>query len=288
MSVRVVTDSTADLLPETVRDLGISVVPLSVLFGDEALLDGVDITAEQFFRRLAREQAMPTTAQPSAGAFREVYEALVAEGATAIVSCHISAALSGTLESARQAAEGLSVPVHLVDSRQVSLGLGIGVIEATRAAAAGATGKQVQTVAEDVFRRTHVFVTLDTLEYLRRGGRMSRGREMLGTLLNVKPILEIREGLVEAIGKIRTKQKAIEDIVSRCSELRPLQATFAVHATTPEDLAYVDNRMRGIAPDAPFYSGRMTPVIGVHGGPGALGIGVVRQPDEHSPAFLPR
>lgn len=288
MTVRIVTDSTADLTPERTRDLGVTVVPLSVLFGEEALLDGVEITAEQFFKRLSREQVMPTTAQPSAGAFRAAYEALITDGATEIVSCHISAALSGTLESARQGAEGLSVPVHLVDSKQVSLGLGVGVIEAARAAAAGLTGEQVAAVAADAFRRTRLYFTLETLEYLRRGGRMSRGREMLGTLLNVKPILTIQDGLVEPVGKIRTKQKAIEDILGRCAELRPLQYTYAVHATTPDDLAYIDDRMRGIAPDAPFFSGRIGPVIGVHGGPGTVGVGVVTAPDEHSPAFLPK
>ena len=116
---------------------------------------------------------------------------------------------------------------------------------------------------------------------------MSRGREVLGTLLNVKPVLEIKDGLVEAIGKIRTKQKAIEDLLNRCSALRPVQYTFAVHATTPDELAYIDDRMRGLAPEAPFYSGRIGPVIGVHGGPGTVGAGVVTAPDEHSPAFLP-
>jgi len=288
MTVRVVTDSTSDLGLDRARDLGITVVPLSVLFGEEALLDGVEITADQFFKRLSREPIMPTTAQPSAGAFRAAYEALIAEGATGIVSCHLSEALSGTLESARQGAEGLSVPIIHVNSKQVSLGLGVGVMEAARAAAAGATVEEVAAVATDVFRRTRIIFTLETLEFLRRGGRMSRGREIMGTLLNVKPILTIEDGLVEPIGKIRTKQKAIEDIVGRCAELRPVQYTFAVYATTPDDLAYIDDRMRGIAPDAPFFSGRIGPVIGTHGGPGTVGIGVVTSPDEHSPAFLPK
>ena len=213
MTVRVVSDSTCDIPASLVSELGISLVPLTVRFGDEEFLDGVDITSEQFFKRLQREQATPSTAAPAPGQFREVYERLITDGATAIVSIHISAKLSATYEAARQAAEGLSVPVLLVDSGLFSLGTGVGVIEAAKAAAAGRTAEEVQAVAADTFRRTHVFVTLETLEYLRRGGRLSRGQEIVGTLLKVKPILAAQDGEVAAIGRIRTKQKAVEDIL---------------------------------------------------------------------------
>jgi len=288
MTVRVVSDSTCDVPAPLMAELGISIVPLTVRFGDEELLDGVDITSEQFFRRLQREQATPSTAAPAPGQFREVYERLVAEGATAIVSIHISGKLSATLEAATVAAEGLSVPVLLVDSKLFSLATGIGVIEAAKAAQAGSTAEQVKAVAEDTFRRTQVFVTLETLEYLRRGGRLSRGQELVGTLLKVKPILSAIDGEVVAIGRIRTKQKAVEDILSRLADLRPWAYGFAVHATTPEDLAYVSDRYRGFSPETALVTGRMTPVIGVHAGPGGLGIGCVTAPDERSPDFLPK
>lgn len=286
MSVRIVTDSTCDIPPAMVDELGIAIVPLTVHFGDEELVDGVDITSEQFFRRLQREPKSPSTAQPSPGQFRAKYEELIAEGATAIVSCHISSKLSGTYESARLAAEGLSVPVHLVDSRLFSTALGMGVIEAARAAQEGRPAEEVKAVAEDTFRRTHVFITLETLEYLRRGGRLSRGQEIVGTLLKVKPILSTVDGEVAAIGRIRTKQKAVEEILSRVAELRPWASAFVVYATTPEDAAYVADRYRGLSPETPVVTSRMTPVIGVHGGPGALGIGCVTLPDAESPAFL--
>lgn len=287
MTVRIVTDSTSDLPPALASEYGIAVVPLTVRFGDEEFLDGVDITSDQFFKRLQREAKTPTTAQPSPGQFREVYERLIEEGATAIVSCHISSKLSGTYESARQAAEGLSVPVHLVDSKLFSLALSAGVIEAAKAARNGQPVEEVVAVAEDTFRRTHVFVTLETLEYLRRGGRLSRGQELVGSLLKVKPILTAEDGAVEAIGRIRTKPKALEEIVSRVAALRPWSHAFAIHATTPEDIDYVNDRFLGLSPDTPVLTNRMGPVIGVYAGPGGVGVGCVTAPDEQSPSFLP-
>ena len=287
MTVRVVTDSTCDIPAPLITELGITVVPLTVRFGDEEFLDGIDITSEQFFKRLQRDATTPSTAAPAPGQFREVYERLVTEGATAIVSIHISRKLSATLEAATQAAEGLSVPVLLVDSQSFSLGVGMGVIEAAKAAQAGRTAEQVKGVAEDTFRRSHVFVTLETLEYLRRGGRLSRGQELVGTLLKVKPILAAIDGEVVAIGRIRTKQKAVEDILSRLADLRPWAYAYVVHATTPDELAYISDRYRGLSPETLVVTGRMTPVIGVHAGPGGLGIGCVTAPDEQSPDFLP-
>lgn len=287
MTVRVVSDSTCDIPAPLVADLGVTLVPLTVRFGDEELLDGVDITSEQFFRRLQREQATPTTSAPAPGQFHETYERLVAEGATAIVSIHVSSKLSATYEAAKQGAEGLSVPVLVVDSGLFSLSMGMGVIEAAKAAQAGRTAEQVKHVAEDTFRRTHVFVTLETLEYLRRGGRLSRGQEIVGTLLKVKPILAAQDGEVVAIGRIRTKQKAVEDILSRLAEQRPWAYAYVVHATTPDEVAYITDRYRGLSPETPIITGRMTPVIGVHAGPGGLGIGCVSVPDEQSPDYLP-
>jgi DegV family protein with EDD domain len=287
MTVRIVTDSTSDLPPALAAEMGIAVVPLTVRFGDEELLDGVDITSEQFFKRLQREAKNPSTAQPSPGQFREVYERLASEGATAIVSCHISSKLSGTFESARQAAEGLSIPVHLVDSRYFSLALGVGVVEAAKAARNGQPAEEVKAVAEDTFRRTHIFFTLETLEYLRRGGRLSRGQEVVGTLLKVKPILTAVDGEVEAVGRIRTKPKALEEIVSRIGDKRPWASTFAIHATTPDDIDYVNDRFRGLAPEVPILTSRMGPVIGVYAGPGGVGVGCVTAPDGDSPMFLP-
>ncbi len=284
-AIRVVTDSTCDLPSDAVEALGITVVPLTVLFGEEELRDGVDITAEQFFRRLGREKVLPTTAAPGPGVFRTVYERLIAEGATQIISIHVSGKLSATLESARQGGAGL--PVTYVDSQQVSLALGVCVMEAARAVLQGATIEQAAAVALDTARRTQIFFTLETLEYLRRGGRMSRGQEFFGSLLQIKPVITLEHGEVTPVARMRTKQKAVEDILRRCSEMRPITTAFALHASTPDELAHLRDRLHGLAPESRYVEARITPVIGVHVGPGAVSVGATRAPDAESPSFLP-
>jgi DegV family protein with EDD domain len=276
MSVRVVTDSTADLPPELAESMGITVVPLFVHFGDEQLRDGVDISSEQFFRRLQREARIPTTSQPPAGAFREVYRGLAEEGASDIVSIHLAAKFSGTLRSAQQGAADLAgTEVRVVDSGSVSLALGMAAVAAAEAARGGATADEVVAAAEDRLRRTHVLFVLDTLEYLRRGGRIGRGMEIVGTLLKVKPLVTITDGEVVSVGRARTKPKAIEEMLRRVTALRPFEQAGVVHATTPEESDYLVDRLRGLAPEAPITSGRVGPVLGVHAGPGLLGLAVV-------------
>ena len=276
MAVRIVTDSTADLPPEFVERLHITVVPLIVLFGDEQLRDGIDINSEKFFRRLVREPQLPTTSQPSVGAFREAYEALRADGATEILSIHISGKLSRTVESARQAAVGLAdVRIVHIDSGLASLALGLGVIAAAEQAEAGQQLDAIRAAVEAQFARTYIYFMVDTLEYLRRGGRIGRAQELIGSLLQFKPLLTIRDGEVVPIGRARTKQKAIEELLRRAGERRPITQAMAVHATTPEDLDYIVERLHGMAPDAPITVGRITPVVGVHAGPGMLAFAVV-------------
>ena len=226
MTLRIVTDSTCDLPREAIQALGITVVPLSILFGDEELMDGVDIQTEQFFRRLERDPHMPTTAQPAPALFARAYQRLIDEGATEILSIHLSEKLSGTFESARLGAEGI--------------------------------------------------------EYLRRGGRMSRGQEFLGTLLKVKPVLSIQDGEVVPVGRVRTRQRAIEDILSRCADLRPVEHLSVIHSTTTEEANYMRDRLAALDANATITVGRITPVVGVHGGPGVLGVGIVTAPDEQT------
>ena len=286
MTLRIVTDSTCDLPYEAIQALGITVVPLSIIFGDEELMDGVDIQADQFFRRLERDPNLPRTSQPSPALFTRAYRRLIEEGATEILSIHLSSKLSGTVESARQAAQGIEgVRIEQLDSGNVSLALGIGVMEAAKAARAGASLDVARDLAADVFRRTHIFVTLDTLEYLRRGGRMSRGQKWIGTLLQVKPVISLQDGEVVPIARVRTRQRAIEDIVRRCGDLRPLEHLFVLHSTTPDEAAYLRDRIAALDTHAPITIGRITPVVGVHGGPGLLAVGVVTAPDEQTRAL---
>jgi DegV family protein with EDD domain len=286
MVIRIVTDSTCDLPPELVAEHGITVVPLVVLFGDEALQDGIDISAERFFKRLVRESKLPTTSQPAPAAFRAAYERLRDEGATEILSVHISGKLSKTLESARQAAEGLEgVRLVHIDSELTTLALGMGVVRAAEAVAAGHSLDETAELVRGHFRRTHTLFLVDTLEYLRRGGRIGRAQEIVGSLLKVKPILSLQDGEVVPVGRARTKQKAIEEMLRRASEFRPIAETMAVHASTPDDLQYLVERLHGLAPLARLTVGRVTPVIGVHAGPGLLACAVVTaETDSPSPA----
>lgn len=284
MVIRIVTDSTADLPPELVAQHDIAVVPLIVLFGDEALQDGVDISSERFFKRLIRESRLPTTSQPSPIAFRTVYERLREEGATEVLSIHVSGKLSKTIESARQAAVGLEgVRVIHVDSELVTLALGMGVVRAAEAIAAGHTLDECAEIARSHFRRTHTLFLVDTLEYLRRGGRIGRAQEVVGSLLKVKPILSLQDGEVVPVGRARTKQKAIEEILRRAAEFRPVEEMMAVHATTPDDLNYLVERLHGLALQARLTVGRVTPVVGIHVGPGLLACAVVTAETDSPP-----
>jgi DegV family protein with EDD domain len=254
------------------------------MFGDESFLDGVDITADRFFKRLVRESKLPTTSQPSPIAFRTAYERAKAEGATEILSIHISSKLSKTLESARQGATGVDgVRIEHLDSHMATLALGVGVLKAAEAVEAGRSLDDARAAAESLFRRTHTFFMVDTLEYLRRGGRIGRAQEIVGSLLQLKPILSLEDGEVVPIGRARTKAKAIEEMLRRAAELRPIEELLAVHATTPNDLEYIVERLHGLAPQAPMTVSRITPVIGVHGGPGLIAFGVVTADTGSSP-----
>ena len=279
MSIRIVTDSTADLPAEVVEANRITVVPLTVLFGDEALLDGVDITSEQFFERLVLARELPTTSQPSAGAFHEAYERLVADGATEILSIHVSGKLSGTLESARQGAEGIQgVRIVHVDSQVTTLALGMAVVAAAEAIEDGATLDEARARVEDQLRRTHTFFLVDTLEYLYRGGRIGRAAQIAGTMLQVKPLLALHDGEVKPVARVRTRSKAIAEMLQRVAKLLPAKLMMAAHATTPDDLELVAGRMQALAPDARLLTGRVGPVVGVHAGPGLLAVAVVSDP----------
>ena len=275
MVIRVVTDSVADLPPEIASRYQIEVVPLNVVFGDEEFRDGVDITAEQFFARLQREPELPTTSQPSVGAFREVYERLVNEGATEILSIHVSGRLSGTLEAARQGAQGMDVRISQVDSGTASLAMGLGVITAAEAVQRGATLTDARELVESQFRRTQIYLILDTLEYLRRGGRIGRAAGLVGSMLKLKPILSLDGGEVVPVGRARTRQKAIEVALGLAAKLRPIEQAMAVHAACPDDMQYVVQRLRGIAPDAAIVTGTLAPALGVHAGPGTVAFAVV-------------
>ena len=286
MTIRVVTDSAADIPQNLVEELGIAVVPMVLMFGDEELQDGVDIDSDTFFERLDATSSIPSTAQPASGVFVETYQHLIADGATGILSIHVAGQLSGTIESARQGAATLdgSVPIVHVDSESASLGEGVVAIEAARALARGATFEEAEAVARDVVRRSHLFLTVDTLEYLQRGGRLGKGAELFGSLLQIKPILEITGGALEVLGRVRRRRKSLDELAARAGEHLPAATVIGVHGASEDDLERALAPLIAQSPDAEVLRWQITPTIGVHGGPGTIGLGVVTPPDEDSPS----
>lgn len=279
MAIRVVTDSTADLPADLVRELGIHVVPLNVHFGEETLLDGVDITPDDFYRRLVASARPPTTSQPSVGAFVEVYERLLAES-DGVVSVHLSSHVSGTHNSATQAREevGRDRPIVVVDSLQASLSLGLAVAAAARAAQGGAGLEEVQAEAESAAGRAHLFGLLETLEYLQRGGRIGRAQAWVGTLLRIKPILTIRDGVAHPLERARTRAKGVDRLVELTVGHSPLEALAVIHSNTPEYAEALVERVAECLPGERIIVGRFGPVMGTYLGPGALGIALLTAP----------
>jgi DegV family protein with EDD domain len=274
--VQVVTDSTADLPTTDVQDLGITVVPLQVIFGEETYRDGVDLTNEEFFHRLSQAHDLPRTSQPSLGEFQQAYEELAGK-TDRILSIHLSSGFSGTAETARQAAQALAdrCQIEVIDSRTVSMAMGFAVIAAARAALDGADLDTCAAAARSVLARHRLAVAVDTLEYLRRGGRIGRAAAFLGGLLRVKPILTIRDGEAFPLARVRTRRKALEELLRICLEQGHVQEAAVMHATTPEDADFLAKEVAQRCPGVPVHTGRIGPVIGVHGGPGLIGLSVV-------------
>jgi DegV family protein with EDD domain len=272
MGVRVVTDSASDLPQELVDKLGIVIVPLTIRFGDEELVDREELSTDDFWRRLQASDVLPETSAPSAGAFEATFRDLAADGADGIVCINISSKLSATMQAAQVASKAAepSCPVSVVDSLSASMGLGALVIAAAEQAASGAT---LDAILDDVAsRRDHVklFGALDTLEYLKKGGRIGGVRAMLGSMLSIKPIVEIRDGVVEEAGKVRTRSKALRLLVDKVKEY-PLES-LAVLQGLASDLDELLDMLDPIFPRDQIVVSEIGPVIGTHAGPGVIGV----------------
>ncbi len=275
-SVALVTDSTAYLPPSLVAEYGLTVVPLYVHFGEEGYRDGVEITPEHFYTRLRTARVIPTTSQPSAGDFIEAYRRLVEGGATSIVSIHISSKLSGTVASALLAQEELpAVPIHVIDSLSTSMGLGYQVLEVARRLRAGRSVEEAVAAAESLRERVRILFVVDTLEFLHRGGRIGGAQAFLGSLLNLKPLLALREGRVDAVERVRTKKRAVERMLellaAEIGKREPVNAAI-LHAAVPEEAASLGEEVRARMNCRELHVASLSPVIGTHTGPGTLGI----------------
>lgn len=277
--VMIVTDSTANIPPELLDGNPIVSVPLQVIWGHEILRDGIDIQPGEFYERLSKDKVMPSTSQVTPEEFRKMYKRLIEEGYD-ILSMHISGQLSGTLDSAIQAKKDFPAGrIELVDSLTTSMAMGFQVLSTARMAAMGATLAECKAVAEKATRHTGVYFVLSTLEFLHRGGRIGGAQAFLGTMLNMKPILEVRDGRVEAIERVRTISKATErllDLVeARISKEQGPIRLCVVHANAVnEGKALLERAIKrfptSVVTDAVLST--VSPVLGTHAGPGALGV----------------
>jgi DegV family protein with EDD domain len=273
MPVRIVTDSAADLDPAEVQELGIEVVPLSIRFGSAEYTDGVDLTVEQFYAKLASSSELPETAAPSPGAFEAACRRQAAVGADAVVCINLSSGLSATMQSAQNAAKALEgeLDVRVVDSRSITSGLGAQVRLAAALAAQGGDADAVEALAHDLARRTHVIGALDTLENLKKGGRIGGAQHLLGSLLSIKPLLDISTGEVAEAGKARTRRKALLWLRDQVFSQPSVEELTIAHGMAPD----LDELRGMLSPRYPPDQVRVTtigPTIGTHGGPRVMGV----------------
>jgi DegV family protein with EDD domain len=276
MSVRVVTDSGCDLPPDLCDQLGIEVVPLTIRFGDETLVDRKDLTPVEFWAKCKTMDGLPETAAPSPGAFEEAYRRAKADGAEGVVVVTLSRKMSATIEAADLAAAnvGSEIAVRVVDSANASLGEGMTALLAAQAAAAGKNVDEVEEVARSASKRAKLFAAIDTLENLRRGGRIGGAQAMLGGLLSIKPLIKVSAetgGEVAEAGKQRTRARALTALVDNVRSVGPIEALGVMHAEA-SDLDELLNRLDDIFPKEDITVADVGAVIGTHVGPRCIGV----------------
>jgi DegV family protein with EDD domain len=276
MTVRIITDSTSDLPAEVARELGITVVPLYVNFGSEAYRDGVDLTTDQFYPKMVASKVIPTTSVPAPADFVKEYDRLAKE-ADGILVLTISRKLSATYDSAKQALEERKgkCPIELLDSRLSLMGLGLIAIAAAKAAHKGADLKEVLALTKDNIPRLDMRIAFDTLEYLRRGGRIGKAQAFFGSLLKVNPILTIKDGEVYPAARERSRAKAVDYLVNFAAGYAKIEEMAVEDATTPDEVDGLVARLGASFPTEKIYRSKVSPVIGAHVGPRVLSVMVL-------------
>ncbi len=273
--VVIITDSTAYLPPDLVAEYDIQVVPLIVIWDGDSLADGVDITPTQFYTRLETSPTMPSTSQPPAGEFKEIFSKFINEGRD-VLAILISAGISGTVNSALQAQSEIDTDrIVVIDSQTAAMATGLHVLAAARKAAAGGNLEEVKEVALQAQKQTRVVFAVDTLEFLHRGGRIGGAKRFLGSMLNLKPILEMKEGLIEALESVRTQKRALGRLISLVEEKtggeKPLRLAVFHSNVQEQAKALLIDAENTLSPDETFLA-ELSPVIGTHIGPGTLAI----------------
>jgi DegV family protein with EDD domain len=268
----VVTDSACDLPDELLAELGIGLVSLRIRFGAEEYIDRVELSTKDFWSRCTSFDGLPETSAPSPGQFQEAFEAMVADGAHEVVCVNLSSKMSATIESARQAARALEgrVPVRVIDSLSVSMGEGLIAIEAAQTANRGGTATEVVQAAESAVHKLRLYGVIDTLENLRKGGRIGGAQALLGSLLSIKPVVEVRDGEVQEESKQRTRGKAMRYLADKVGNAGPIDR-LALFAADPSDLDELMSLLDRSHSTENVLVGDLGPVIGSHAGPGSVG-----------------
>ena len=276
-TVHVVTDSSCDRPVDVADELGIDIIPLTIRFGDEEFVDRAELSTAEFWTRCVNSDTLPETAAPAPGQFEEAYRSAAAAGATGVIVVSLSSALSATMQSAQLAARtviadpDIDLDIRVVDSRTITMGLGTIALACARAARSGADIDEIEALANDLVSRTRVFGALDTLDNLKKGGRIGNAKAMLATALSIKPIIEVTGGVVEQAGKQRTRSKALSYLVDKVQSYDGKIENLAVlHA----DCSDIDLFVEMLAPyhTDDIVVGEIGPVIGTHGGRGTIGV----------------
>lgn len=271
--VRVVTDTACDLPDEIVNEHGIGLVPLRIRFGSEEFVDRVELSTKEFWARCAGFSGLPETSAPSPGQFKEAFENMAAEGASGVVCVNLSSKMSATIQAARQAASELAdrFPVKVVDSLNVTLGQGLITMEAAKKAAEGASVDEVAQAAETAASRMHLLGVIDTLENLKRGGRIGGAQAFLGTMLSIKPVIQVLDGVVEPESRQRTRGKALRYVADKARSAGRISSMAVFSADAPDMDSFL-SMLEGVQPSERILAGDVGPVIGTHAGPGAIGV----------------
>ena len=277
MTVRIVTDSSADLPAELAQQHQITVLPCYVVVDGQTLKDGVDIQADDFYRRLQAGGPTPTTAQPTVADFQAVYQDLTSQG-DQVVSIHVSGKLSGTLNSAEQAKGSLDgEAVEIIDSRLAAMPLGLVVLEAAALAAEGGSHQEVAEKVRQGLDLHHGLFALDTLEFLQKGGRIGKAQAFLGSVLNVKPILRLHEGEAHPVERPRNRERAMRRLVELVKELGPVRRMAVIHSTDAERMAVLKQELTGLLPADQIIEARFGSTLGTYIGPDALGVAITQE-----------
>ncbi len=275
MTVKIVTDSTADIPSSLVKELDIQVVPQVIVFGDKTYRDRIDLTIDDFYQKLLHESTYPHTSQPTPQDFVDVFNGLCKEKPDGIVAILLSTKLSGTVNSAQQAKKIVKsdCPIHIIDSKMVAMGLGMIVIAAAKMAKAGKSENEITDAVKKMIPNTKLLVLFDTLEFLAKGGRIGKVKSLVGSILNVKPMVIVKDGELLPMGQVRSRSKGKEKLLDMIEDIKDIEDIAIIYSTTPDEA----NKMAEDIADFPrekIYVVQIGPVLATHTGPGVLGIGI--------------